>query len=261
MKIRMATWVLMLLILPRAALAVSTETFNGCQGTLDDPCVRIGSCEIQGAVWDQDVTIDRSSVFDTQGWTGVCDMVHVALVQGNCEPAGAKINVTVHLSATTFAAIPSIVGPLVCAGDPAPALLSFDDPGSHGDVLVGSFGDVTYTVSNSGQIGATNVAFSGLAGDWILSGGSCGATIAAGADCTIVVRFTPTGAGVSADTLLLDYEDGVGPAATVEKGVSGNGTQPTVPAVEGAALWLLVASLLAGGIYRLRCLRSGPGGA
>jgi hypothetical protein len=260
MKIRMATWVLMLLILPRAALAVSTETFNGCQGTLDDPCVRIGSCEIQGAVWDQDVTIDRSSIFDTQGWPGVCDMVHVALVQGDCEPAGAKVNVTVHLSATTFAAIPSIVGPLACAGDPAPALLSFDDPGSHGDVLVGSFGDVAYAVINSGQLGATNVAFSGLAGDWSLAGGSCGATITAGGDCTIIVRFTPSSAGASADTLLLDYDDGAGPAATVQKGVSGNGTQPSVPAVRGATLWLLVAGLFASGVYHLRRLLGRPAG-
>jgi len=44
--------VLLCLIAPGAALAVSTETFNGCQGTQDDPCVRSGSCEIQGAAWD-----------------------------------------------------------------------------------------------------------------------------------------------------------------------------------------------------------------
>jgi hypothetical protein len=187
-------------------------------------------------------------------------MVHVALVQGDCEPPGATTNVTAHLSPTTSAWIPSIDGPLACAGTPAPASLSFDDPGTHGEVEIGSFADVAYTASNSGQLEATNVVFSGLTGDWSQTGGSCGATIAGGADCTIVVRFTPTSAGVSADTLLLDYEDGVGPAATVEKGVSGNGTQPSVPAVEGAAMWLLVASLLAGGIYRLRCLRSGPGG-
>jgi len=100
-----------------AALAVSSETANGCSGNQDDPCVRSGSCEIQGSAWLQDVTIDRSDIFDTQGWPGLCDMVHVGLVQGDCEPSGSKTDVTVSLSDTTFAEIPEIVGPLSCAGD------------------------------------------------------------------------------------------------------------------------------------------------
>jgi hypothetical protein len=109
-----------LLLLAANASAVSNETSNGCMGTQVDPCVRSGSCEIQGAVWTQDVTIDRAGIFDTQGWPGLCDMVHVGLVQGNCEPAGAQANVTVQLSASSFAWIPSITGPLECAGDPEP---------------------------------------------------------------------------------------------------------------------------------------------
>lgn len=232
-------------IAPEASLAVSTETFNGCQGTTDDPCLRSGSCEIQGAVWDQDVTIDRSDIFDTQGWPGLCDMVHVALVQGNCEPPGATANITAHLSPTTAAFIPSIVGPLSCAGTPAPALLSFDDPGFHGDVQVGSFADVTYAVTNDGQSEATSVVFSGLAGDWSTAGGTCGASIAVGASCSVVVRFAPSSLGVSADALLLDYEDGTGPATTVSKGVSGTGVATNVPALHG--VWLGLAALALGG--------------
>jgi len=243
----MRTWaaalMLMCFVAPEPSLAASTETFNGCRGTQDDPCVRSGSCEIQGAVWDQDVTIDRSDIFDTQGWPGVCDMVHVGLVQGNCEPPGATTNVTVHLSATTFAWIPSIVGPLSCAGEPAPALLSFNDPGSHGEVAVGSFADVTYTVSNDGQSEATSVVFSGLAGDWSISGGTCGASVAAGSSCTVIVRFAPSSVGSSADTLLLDYDDGIGSAPTVSKGVAGTGIALRVPAVHGSWLRLLIAAL------------------
>lgn len=100
--------------------AASTETSNGCRDTSDDPCVRSGSCEIQGSTWNQDVTIDRADIFDTQGWPGLCDMVHVGLVQGDCEPPGVQMDVTVHLSATSSAWIPRIVGTLACAGEPEP---------------------------------------------------------------------------------------------------------------------------------------------
>jgi len=113
-----ALWaVAMISLLPSLAAAVSTETENGCSGTQDDPCVRSGSCEIQGAVWTQDVTIDRADMFDTQGWPGLCDMVHVGLVQGNCDPPGAQTNVIVHLSDTSFSNVPEIIGPLACAGE------------------------------------------------------------------------------------------------------------------------------------------------
>jgi hypothetical protein len=125
--------VAILLIAPATARAVSTETSNGCSGTQDDPCIRSGSCEIQGAVWTQDVTIDRADRFDTQGWPGLCDMVHVGLVQGNCEPAGAQTDVTVHLSVNSFAWVPSIVGPLGCAGEPQPVPAS----GAIGRLLLG----------------------------------------------------------------------------------------------------------------------------
>jgi hypothetical protein len=226
-----------------AAGAVSVETSNGCRTTPDDPCIRSGSCEIQGATWTQEVTIDRTDIFETQGWPGLCDMVHVGLVQGNCEPPGAQTNVTVHLSQTSFATVPSIVGPLSCAGDPAPALLSFDDPGSHGEVEVGLFADVTYTVSNGGQLEATSLVFSGLAGDWNTIGGTCGGSFGAGTSCTVIVRFTPSSLGESADTLLLDYDDGTGPAATISKGVAGSGIQFAVPALQGIGQWLLLAAL------------------
>ena len=42
-------------------------------------------------------------------------MTHVALVQGNCSPPQSTTNVTANLSATTYASIPQITGPLSCA--------------------------------------------------------------------------------------------------------------------------------------------------
>jgi hypothetical protein len=112
--------VVALLGAPTAARAVGTETSNGCSGSQDDPCVRSGSCSIQGSSWTQDVTIDRADRFDTQGWSGLCDMVHVGFVQGNCEPPGAQTDVTVYLSPLSFAWVPAVEGPLACAGEPEP---------------------------------------------------------------------------------------------------------------------------------------------
>ncbi len=126
--------VALLLLAPVSASAVGTETSNGCFGTQDDPCVRSGSCAIQGATWTQDVTIDRSDRFDTQGWPGLCDMVHVGFVQGNCEPAGAQIDVTVYLSPLSFAWVPEVVGPLACAAEPQPVPAS----GAIGKLLLGA---------------------------------------------------------------------------------------------------------------------------
>jgi hypothetical protein len=116
----LATLLALLVVMANSAAGMSIEESNGCAATEDDPCLRTGTCEIQGATWTQTVTIDRSDIFDTQGWAGVCDMVHVALVQGDCEPSGAKTNVVASLSETSFATIPEIVGPLSCAGEPEP---------------------------------------------------------------------------------------------------------------------------------------------
>lgn len=93
------------------------EDFNDCRTSSGNLCERSGSCAIQGSAWYQYVTIDKSGKFDTQGWPGLCDMVHVSLVQANCSPLGAQNEVTAYLSNTTFANIPGISGSLACGGD------------------------------------------------------------------------------------------------------------------------------------------------
>jgi len=103
-----------LVLLVSGAQAQSVETSNGCLGPGADPCVRVGRCAIQGSTWGQRVTIDRADTFDTMGWAGLCDMVHVALVQGECSPPGGDRDVTAYLSATSDAVIDSITGPLRC---------------------------------------------------------------------------------------------------------------------------------------------------
>lgn len=44
-------------------------------------------------------------------------MVHVSLVQANCEPLGTQEDITAYLSDYTYAVIPLISGALACGGD------------------------------------------------------------------------------------------------------------------------------------------------
>ena len=112
--------------------AGGSQDFNDCRTSTEQTCERAGSCAIQGSAWYQYVHIDKSSKFDTQGWPGLCDMVHVTLVQGNCTPLGSQDDVVSNLSNTTTADIPSISGALTCGGD---------DGGSGGDVGGGKEGN------------------------------------------------------------------------------------------------------------------------
>lgn len=113
---------LLLAVVGTDARAQSVEDTNGCLGTTLDPCVRTGACSIQGATWSQTVTIARSDLYDTMGWAGLCDQVHVALVQGNCSPGGAQIDVTANLESNSSAFIPLITGALSCGASPPPAV-------------------------------------------------------------------------------------------------------------------------------------------
>lgn len=115
-----------------AAYAGGKEDFNDCRTSTGALCERAGSCAIQGSAWYQYVTVDKSEKFDTQGWPGLCDMVHVALVRGNCSPLYAQDDVTAYLSSTTSASVPSISGALACGGND------------------GSGGDVIYEICNDG---------------------------------------------------------------------------------------------------------------
>ena len=104
----------LLMIATFSVHAVGTEDSNNCRNSPGDFCERSGSCSIQGSDWYQYVTIDKTDIFDTQGWPGLCDMVHVSLVQGNCSPPGARVDVTAYLSDTTYVNIPGITGVLAC---------------------------------------------------------------------------------------------------------------------------------------------------
>jgi hypothetical protein len=106
------------LLVATSAFAGGTQDSNTCrEDPLSPTCERTGTCSIQGSAWVQTVYVDKSDRFDTQGWPGLCDMVHVSLVQGSCETLGSQVEITAYLSENTYADIPSISGTLACGGD------------------------------------------------------------------------------------------------------------------------------------------------
>jgi len=98
------------------------------------------------------------------------------------------------------------------------ATLIFEDSPSftYGDVALGTDSDHTFSITNTGGGIASTVApalaltdpFSYRGGTYPGTGGTCGATIAAGATCTIRVRFSPTTLGAFNETIRLNYHNG-----------------------------------------------------
>lgn len=102
---------LIIISISGTALAVGTQDFNDCRTSSTQTCERAGSCAIQGSAWYMYATVDKKEKVSKMGWMGLCDMAHVALVQGNCSTAGTPItDVTVFLSSKSTAYIPNITG-------------------------------------------------------------------------------------------------------------------------------------------------------
>jgi hypothetical protein len=92
-----------------------------------------------------------------------------------------------------------------------PAILAVSDGPSYdfGTQATGSTTNKTFTITNSGGTTATGLGESGLAAPYALlgggfpgTGGTCIATLAAGANCTIVVQYAPVGVGQRVTPLL-----------------------------------------------------------
>src|SRR6185503_17274357 len=97
-----------------------------------------------------------------------------------------------------------------------------------GGVGLGSSADRSFTVWNVGGGEASAISFS-LAtpfafagGSFPGTGGSCGATLASNGTCTVVVRFTPTGATSFTGSLAASYNDGAA-TQTAARALAGRG--------------------------------------
>ncbi|MCB0367731.1 MAG: choice-of-anchor D domain-containing protein, partial [Bdellovibrionales bacterium] len=113
--------------------------------------------------------------------------------------------------------------------DPALLNISGGPLVDFGNNAIGGTATQLLTVTNAGGVPATGMAGSGLAapfsfngGTYPGSGGNCGATLAAGANCQIQVAYTPTVTGLHADTVQVDYNDGVS-AQNSQRDLQGTG--------------------------------------
>jgi alpha-tubulin suppressor-like RCC1 family protein len=114
------------------------------------------------------------------------------------------------------------------AGNAAVLSISDGPTFDYGSKTVATNTDQTFTVSNTGGSTATAMAGSGLAapftfpGGYPGTGGNCNTTLAAGATCTMVVRFTPASSGGFSDTIILSFNDGLA-ATSTNRSLTGTG--------------------------------------
>jgi hypothetical protein len=120
----------------------------------------------------------------------------------------------------------------------APAVLAISDGPTY-DFLKQATGSTvthTFTVTSSGGVGATSLSPGALGAPYSFPGGypgtsgTCGATLAAGASCTIVVAFSPTTTVTSPATLTLGYNDGAA-AQSATRPLTGTGAAPALLAI------------------------------
>lgn len=103
-----------------------------------------------------------------------------------------------------------------------PALLTISDGATYdfGNYGKGATATKTFTITNSGGVAATLMAeaasdplaapYDFLGGTYPGTGGTCGASLAVNATCTVVVSFAPTATSTATynETLSIDYYDG-----------------------------------------------------
>jgi hypothetical protein len=86
----------------------------------------------------------------------------------------------------------------------------------------------TLSLQNDGAMTATMIqdggitgAFAYVGGHFPGAGGNCTTSLASGANCSLSVVFTPTGAGSYAGTMAVGYDDGTGASASATRGLQG----------------------------------------
>jgi hypothetical protein len=100
----------------------------------------------------------------------------------------------------------------------AQAIISISEtnPYNFGTVNVGGVIDKSFILTNGGSVSGTSLSgsfdssfFNFKGGSFPGTGGSCGASLGAGASCSIVLSFGPTSAQAFSGTFTLNYNDGL----------------------------------------------------
>ncbi|HMN68444.1 MAG TPA: choice-of-anchor D domain-containing protein, partial [Bdellovibrionales bacterium] len=143
--------------------------------------------------------------------------------------ANDAIELTYHNGDTVTTSTRNITG-----NGATPAVLSISDaPGfDYGTYAVGATADKAFTINNSGGVSAIGVNGTGLNAPFVFKGGgypgvggTCGATIASGATCTVVASFAPGAVGTFNDDIEINYNDGLN-AQMINRAVQGTAVTP-----------------------------------
>lgn len=115
-------------------------------------------------------------------------------------------------------------------------------PFHFGNINMGDTVEQSFTIANTGTIGANNLApssftapFSFKGGTYPGTGGDCAATLATTASCTIVVLYTPQTAAPHNDQLTINYDDGTN-NFTMDLDVQGTGIPVPALAISGLSV-------------------------
>lgn len=127
---------------------------------------------------------------------------------------------------------------------PAPNVAASPSIVAFGNVTIGQAGaPKTVVISNTGSAVASGLALAnGNAAEFVVSGNTCGTSLAAGAACTLNVTYKPSGTGADAANLTFSFTGG--PATQVA--MSGTGVAPATPTVSASPLSLAFGSVTVG---------------
>ena len=99
--------------------------------------------------------------------------------------------------------------------DPANLTISEADPYDFGGHAVGSGTNHVFTVSNSGGVTANTLSEVGIGAPFTYTGGAfpgtagtCGVSLANGANCDLDITFTAAATGLASDTITVSYNNG-----------------------------------------------------
>ncbi len=107
------------------AMAEGYDIYNGCGRGEANPCLRTGSCFIEGSSWYANVIVDRSDDLDTRSFSELCTTMHRSLAEGKCEPLyRSRPGVISYMGEMSWARIPAtyLTDSLTCGGEKGASL-------------------------------------------------------------------------------------------------------------------------------------------